>query len=236
MQQILKKLIELQKVDSELFQLERERGDLPNQVNRLDRQLEEAGRSLADEEKKIQNCQKEHGIIEMDVKALEGKREKYQAQLFKVKTNREYDAVTHEIEMVGNGIENKESRILELLDLEEETKKRLVTLKEDIEKYKSQLNGKKTELNKKQTKTEKEEAGLRNNRQNIVHKLSPQMYSTYQRIQKAKNGLAVVPIVRNACSGCFKTLPLQRILEVRQMNRLFMCEVCGRILVWDEKE
>ena len=236
MQQILKQLIELQKVDSELFQLERERGDLPNQVNRLDRQLEEAERSLVDEEQKIQNYQKEHGITEMDVKALEGKKERYQAQLFKVKTNREYDAVTHEIEAVEDSIGNKESYILELLDLEEETKKRLVTLKEDIEKFKSQLNGKKTELNKKQGKTEKEEAGLRNKRQAIVPKLSPQMYSTYQRIKKAKNGLAVVPIVRNGCSGCFKKLPPQRVLEVRQMNRLYMCEVCGRILVWDEKE
>ena len=83
--------------------------------------------------------------------------------------------------------------------------------------------------------TEKDEAALQDRRGKIVRKITPRILSSYERIRKAKNGTAVAPVIRNACGGCFKSLPPQRILEIRQMDRMYLCEVCGRILVWDEK-
>jgi len=234
LQQILKQLIELQKIDTQLLELESLRGDLPYQVSLLNKQLQEAKEVLEDKDKKLQDYRKEKGILEIEIKALEGKQKKYQAQLFEVKTNREYDAVTQEIEAAKAGVDNKESRLLELMDLEEEITGALEKTKEEIEKLKTRLNGKSLELKKRLAQTEKEEIALRDRRENIIHRLNPRIKTTYERILKAKNGLAVVPVIRNACGGCFKTLPPQKILEIRQMNRLCFCEVCGRILVWDE--
>lgn len=236
MRHVLEKLIELQKLDSQLQQLESLKGDLPQQVSRLQQEFGEAERTVEEKEKKLQVYQKERGMAEMEIKGLEGKQKKYQNQLFEVKTNREYDAVTHEIEAVKANIDKKECRLLELMEFEEETKKSLESTKKEIEKLRKQLSDRKEELKKRLAETEKDEAAYTDKKDKIVRRLEPRISSTYERIRKAKNGLAVVPVARSACGGCFKTLPPQRILEVRQMNRIYLCEVCGRILVWDEKE
>jgi predicted nucleic acid-binding Zn-ribbon protein len=236
LQQVLIHLVKLQELDSQLQQLESLKGDLPSQVSRLSDKLSDAENNLKDSEDKLKAYQKERAITEMEIKAFEGKQTKYQTQLFNVKTNREYDAVTLEIENVKIEVGKKESRLLELMDIEEETRQYIETIQEETEKIKNQFDEKSIELKKRLANTEKDEAALHDQRDKLLRKLEKRIVATYDRIRNAKNGYAVVPVIRNACGGCFKTLPPQRILEIRQMNRLFLCEVCGRILVWDEQK
>jgi predicted nucleic acid-binding Zn-ribbon protein len=151
-----------------------------------------------------------------------------------VKNNREYDAVTHELEMVKTSVEQKENRMLELLDSETSVKEHIKTFKVKMEEFNIKLEARTGELKKRLAETGKEEAALNNERIKILKNINSRHLAMYERIRNAKNGSAVVPVIRNACGGCYNTLPPQRILEIRQMNRLFICEVCGRILVWDE--
>jgi predicted nucleic acid-binding Zn-ribbon protein len=234
LQKVLVQLKELQKLDSRLYQLESLRGDLPQQVDRLKRDMEEAEKELSENQIKLQTYQKEQGITELEIKALAGKRKKYQDQLFQVKNNREYDAVTHELEMVKTSVEQKENRMLELLDSETSVKEHIKTFKVKMEEFNIKLEARTGELKKRLAETGKEEAALNNERIKILKNINSRHLAMYERIRNAKNGSAVVPVIRNACGGCYNTLPPQRILEIRQMNRLFICEVCGRILVWDE--
>lgn len=236
MEEVLEQLIELQRLDSQILSIENMRGDLPHQVNRLNQELKEAEQNLNDIEQKLQEYQKEHDMTEMEIKELEGKKEKYQAQLFEVKNNREYDAVTHEIESVKDEIGKKETRILELMDLDKELKESLETSKEHQKEIRQKFLERKAELDKRMEETEMDEARLKDLRGKVVRKLEPRILATYERIKRAKNDIAVVPVIGNACGGCFKTLPPQRILEIRAMNRVYLCEVCGRILTWDEEK
>ena len=233
MKDVLERLIQLQKLDSEILHLESMRGDLPQQVSRLTQSLKEAEQDLEDTNNKSRDYQKEQDMIALEIKALEEKKQKFQSQLFEVKNNREYDAVTHEIESVKDEIGKKETRLLELMDLNKEIKESLKNKTENLEELHQQFRERKTELDKLLEKTEKDEAALKDQRDKIVRKLEPRIVSNYERIKKAKNEHAVVPVIRNACGGCFKTLPPQRILEVKAMNRIYLCEVCGRILTWD---
>ena len=132
MKNTLERLIDLQKVDSELIEIQNLRGDLPVQVDRLNKEVKENEYNLKELDNKCQAYKKEHGISEMEIKALEGKQKKYQMQLFEVKTNREYDAVTQEIEGVKVNISKKESRLLELMDLEDEIQKAIQEVKEQL--------------------------------------------------------------------------------------------------------
>ena len=127
----------LQELDTQLSQLESLRGDLPNQVNRLKHELKEAEETLEETKGKNSAYMKQRGICEMEIKALEGKEKKYQTQLYEVKNNREYDAVTFEIEAVKTEVSNKEQRILELMDLEEESKASI----EELEKKVTHIKG-----------------------------------------------------------------------------------------------
>lgn len=236
MNDVLQHLIELQSLDSQLSHLESLKGDLPNQVSRLTREFNEIQRQQEETSLKIQTYQKEKNAAEINIKALEGKQQKYQSQLFEVKNNREYDAVTQEIEGVKMEISKKETQLLELMDLENELKKSQEESVQTIENLKKSLEEKKKELQGRLVKTEKEEAALSDQRDKLIRKIEPRIFAAYERIRKAKKDLAVVPIIRHACGGCFKNLPPQRVLEVRAMNKMYLCETCGRILVWDEKQ
>lgn len=234
MQKVLEYLVEIQKLDTRLSELESLRGDLPQQVGRLRQDLEEAEKEFVENEERLKTCLKEQGIAELEVKALAGKKKKYQDQLYQVKNNREYDAVTHELENIKTSVEQKENSILELMDLETTTKEYLETATVKIQELKEGLKGRTGELKMRLAETEKEESALNHEREKVLRKLDTRHLSMYERIRKAKNGFAVVSVVRNACGGCYNSLPPQRMLEIRQMNRLFLCEVCGRILIWDD--
>jgi predicted nucleic acid-binding Zn-ribbon protein len=234
LRQLINSLMELQRIDTQLQQLEGLKGDLPNQVRRLNQELMDAEKSLEIQEKKSVDYKKEAGIIEMEIKALEGKQIKYQNQLFEVKTNREYDAITHEIESVKIEIGKKESRLLELMDLIENSGKFVEEARTQMTRLKGEFEKKSSDLSKKQEATERDEIALRDKRSKALRGIEPKWLASYERIRNAKNGLAMVPIVRNACGGCRKTFPPQRVLEIREGNRLYLCDVCGRMLFWDE--
>ena len=235
MRDVLGHLMELQEVDTKLNQLESLRGDLPHQVSRLNEEYENSKKALEDKEAQLLSHQKERNTTELEIKALEEKQKKYQAQLYEVTNNKEYDAVTHEIEAVKTEVENKESRVLELMDLESETAETIAETREAIDELEERLNQHRVELDGRLAKTEKEEIALQDKREKILRQITPRIFASYERIRNAKSGFAVTPVIRNACGGCFTSLPPQRVLEIRKMDRLYLCEVCGRILVWDEK-
>ncbi len=234
MRQLIEKLMELQKIDTQLQRLEGLKGDLPNQVRKLNQELSESEKSLETQEKRVVENKRETGMIEMEIKALEGKQQKYQSQLFEVKTNREYDAVTHEIESVKIEIGKKESRLLELMDLIESGGKFIEEARNHMTRLKEEFEKKSNDLSKKQEATERDEIALKDKRDKALRNIDTKWIAAYERIRNAKNGLAMVPVVHNACTGCHKKLPPQRVLEIREGDRLYMCDVCGRMLVWDE--
>jgi len=95
----------------------------------------------------------------------------------------------------------------------------------------------KNELEEIINHTKNEEARLKHEREKIIREIEPRFLRQYERIRKAKSGLSVVPIKRNSCGGCYSTIPPQRIIQIRELDRLYTCEYCGRILVWiDESE
>jgi len=234
LQQILKELIELQKLDIQMAELRDLRGDLPHQVKSLERELKRAEKNVSDIEEQYNERKIRHSNLQGEIAALEEKREKYKKQLFDVTSNREYDAVTMEIEQASISISDRESTVLELFDEIESLESELETRKKAFEELQGSHKEKQAELDKKIQETEKDEAYLDDQIGKVKRKIPPRHLSAYERIKKAKNGMALVPVKRKSCSGCYKNLPPQKVLEIRKMNKLHLCEVCGRILYWDE--
>ena len=227
-------LKELQKVDSKIFDLEVAKGDLPEKVNRLKIELEDLKIFVEEKSLSIVEFKKERKLKEGELKLTEEKLKKHQNQLYDVTTNKEYDAITQEIEHEKENISSFENRILELIASEEAIEKELEQDKESVETIQNELKEKETELRKLEKANEDEEITLLHEREKILVRLDKHILNSYRRILAAKNNLAVVPVTREACGGCFNRIPPQRIVEVRKMDRLYSCEVCGRILVWEE--
>ena len=160
---------------------------------------------------------------------------KYQKQSDAVKNNREYEAINKEIEMqelegklAEKHIRDANEELAEKAKVLEQTKK-LIATKD------TSLKQKKGELEKIIADTEKEEKQYSKISDEARENIDERLLYSYDRIRKSyRNGLAVVPVERDACGGCFNAIPPQRQSEIRQHKKIIVCENCGRILVDDE--
>jgi len=230
----LKILYELQLIDDQLDELEELRGDLPNAVESLESKINEIRTSVTEKEKQKKESLDKRKENEEEMEKLLSNQKKFKAQLYQVRNNKEYDALTKEIDHSEEHIKKLELENDSLADLSKK-------LTDEIEEVKPQLYTLNEELKEKQAdlkeiiKTnEKEESKLKTKRKEIADLIKKPDYSAYIRIRKAKKGKAVVTIKRSACSGCHNIVPSQKQLEIRRNNKLFFCEYCGRILVSPE--
>ncbi len=227
--------MELQDIDDQLAIIESKKGSLPQRVEKLETSADELSTELTEAESTLAEYQKELHGIEGSLMDGREKLKKYQDQLYLVTTNREYDALTNEIETVKTDMEEQEERQLILEGEIEDISSRIDTLKTDSGKLSDDLNKNRTELSDKTAETEATQSDLEAKRGELVKGISQRYLRKYERILKARRQ-AVVKVQRDACGGCHKHLSPQRLFEIRQMDALIECENCGRILVYVEKK
>ncbi len=234
MENRLRLLFSLQLVDAGLAELEELKGDLPATVKTLQDSLDEKRTMQRELEELIKQATVSRAQTDVEILTIKERMEKYKTQQFQVKTNKQYDALAREIDQSQEHI-TKLSKELEALEGKAViAAKDLEQLKPEVEELEQELAGRQKELDEVNKEHEAEELKLRHEREKHVAKLTKSDYQLYERIRKAKDGRAIVPVKRNSCGGCFNRVPPQKILELRKNDALITCERCGRILVSDE--
>jgi len=151
-----------------------------------------------------------------------------------VKNNREYDALTKEIEMQKLEIQLSEKKIKEASGYLESKKETKVSAGTRLTGKKEALEEKKVELEKIISKTEKEEEKLKRKAERQRKNIEDRLLKAYDKVRTTyRNGLGVVTVQRNSCGGCFNKIPPQLQLEIGMRKKIIACEHCGRILVDD---
>lgn len=232
MKKIVKQLIDLQEIDSRFDVLQLQKGDLPLMIEEAEQDLESKIQEKQEIERGIQKGEADRRMFQMEIEASNEKLKQYEEQLYKVQTNKEYDAISLEIDTKKMEIKELENKILQSIEEEEELKFKIEEIEEGVKKLNDQLKEYRRELDEIILHTREEETLLKKEREKILANIDKRYEWQYDRIRKAKDGLAVVSIKRNSCGGCYSAIPPQKIVEIREMNRLFTCEYCGRILVW----
>ncbi|GJM31535.1 MAG: hypothetical protein DHS20C18_05360 [Saprospiraceae bacterium] len=230
----LKKLYELQLIDSQISEIEVLKGELPIEVSDLEDEIVGLETRLTRLETAVKEIEAEESRHHVNIKEAEALILRYEAQMDNVKNNREYDALTKEIEMQRLEIQlsNKKNRQTKI-DLENK-QKTLDATRERLEAKNKALAAKKVELEKIIVKTEKEEDKLRKQSEKAKKKIEDRLLKSYDKVRTSyRNGLAVVKVERNSCGGCFNKIPPQLQLEIAQRKKIIACEHCGRILVDD---
>jgi len=228
----LQSLYELQQTDSQIDKIRTLRGELPLEVQDLEDEiagLETRISNLKEEEKEIENTRV---TKTQEIKESEALIAKYTEQQDNVRNNREYDALSKEIEFQKLEIELSQKRIKEHtaeLKIKQEITERS---KENLKDKKANLDAKKKELEDIVKDTEDEENTLATKSDKIAENIDERLISAYKRIRgNARNGLAVVTVDRDACGGCFNKIPPQRQMDIRLRKKIIVCEYCGRVLV-----
>jgi hypothetical protein len=166
------------------------------------------------------------------VKESEALIAKYEKQSENVKNNREFEAINKEIEDQQLEIKLCEKHIRDANEELTEKIKALDLAKKAVASKEGVLNHKKSELEKIIADTEKEETELNKNSAAARGHIDERLMYSYDRIRNSyRNGLAVVAVDRDACGGCFNSIPPQRQSEIRLHKKIIVCENCGRILV-----
>lgn len=228
----LRGLYELQTIHTKIDKIRQVRGELPMEVADLED-------DVAGLETRIQKIKNELDDLEDDIvtrknliKEAQANIKKYEVQLNEVKNNREYDAISKEIEIQGLDIQVSEKKIREF-GYEIATKTQVYEKAQgELDARRADLDAKKEELGTITAETEKEENELQALADKASENIEERLLIAYGRLRKnAKNGLAVVTISRDSCSGCFNQIPPQRQSDIRQRKKIIVCEHCGRILV-----
>jgi len=228
----LEALVELQVVDSYLNKIIQLRGNLPFEVQDLEDIIISLDLKIQEIQSKIDVNKKNISSLKISIKEQEDLLKKYEEQQNHIKNNREFEAITKEIEIANLEIQSFKRKIAIAEKQNGELKELLEVYQEKKQSKLNDLEIKKKELQEIIAITEKEENSLNEVRNQIVKNVDTRLLASYERIKRnMRNGLAVVSTDRDACGGCYAVVPPQRINEVKQLKKIIVCENCGRILV-----
>jgi len=231
----LRALFSLQLVDSEIDKIKTLRGELPLEVQDLEDEIAGLETRLGNLKEEVMNLEKAVSGKHNEIAIAEALIKKYDEQQKNVRNNREYDSLSKEIEFQTLEIELCHKKIREFAN-QIEDKKVVIGESEALFNDRSiDLDNKKSELDEIILDTQKEEEALLKKSEKTQKIIEDRLLTAYKRIRSnARNGLAVVPVKRDACGGCFNQIPPQRQMDIKSRRKIIVCEYCGRILVDDE--
>ncbi len=236
MQEKIMALYELQQIDSRIDGINKVKGDLPLEVRDLEDEVAGIGTRIEKIESEIE---------ELNTLTRQRKRETDQARIMignykeqqnNVRNNREYDAITKEIEYQELEIELADKRLKEYAVAIKSKKQQLEEAEALCRERTADLEAKKEELKSIEAETAPQVAEFSAQAQKIKTKIDERLLTAYGRIRRnVHNGLAVVTVKRDACGGCYNRIPPQRQADIRSGKKIIICEYCGRILVADSE-
>jgi predicted nucleic acid-binding Zn-ribbon protein len=225
-------LFELQKIDSEIDKIRTVRGELPLEVQDLEDEVAGLQTRISNLEEEVAQLETEVSDRKNATKDSETAIAKYKEQQNNVRNNREYESLSKEIEFQELEIKLHDKKSKEAKFKIESKQEVLDEAKTQLELRSSDLATKKSELDAIISETQVDEDKLLKSSDNAKKNIEERLLFAYDRLRtNAKNGLAVVPVNRDACGGCFNKIPAQRQLDIETKKKIIVCEHCGRILV-----
>jgi predicted nucleic acid-binding Zn-ribbon protein len=225
-------LFTLQQNDSKIDRIKIVRGELPLEVEDLEDEVAGLETRIDNYIQEIELLEKQVSDKTLAIKESQGLIKRYEEQQNNVRNNREYDALTKEVEFQSLEIQLAEKRIREFTAQLTMSKEEIENAQHELSDRHNDLEAKRSELTDIVAETELEEKELIHKSEQQQRLIEERLLIAYKRIRKnARNGLAVVPVERDACGGCFSYIPPQRQLDIKLHKKIIVCEFCGRILV-----
>lgn len=229
--QKLEALVKLQSIDSELDQIIKLRGDLPDEVQDLEDEIEGYKTRSERFTGELKELEESISVNKNGMKTAKDLIAKYKDQQMNVRNNREYDAISKEMELQELEIQICEKKIREANELIEKKKEEIDLINSQIENREKDLDLKKKELDDLLKESQEDEDKLLKDREKAIKKIETKLLKYYERLRTSlSNGLAVVTVRRGAAEGCNIVIPPQKIAEIRSKKKIVIDEHSGRIL------
>ena len=232
----LQTLIDLQGYDARIASLEAEAVRLPKQIESIQASLAEAKKQAETVKARVDSTRKDLRAKEKDLEVIAAKRAKLEARLYEVKTNKEYSAALLEIEESKQEKAKTEEEILGLMELQERLNVEIREVESRLKSRSEQAATDEGVVRKRLAAVEQDLGGVRSERNDRAKGLPPGLLADYEKLLRARNGVAVAAVNASAfCGGCRVSIRPQAIQELRSaVTPMMRCESCGRYLYWQE--
>ncbi|MCU0318389.1 MAG: C4-type zinc ribbon domain-containing protein [Amoebophilaceae bacterium] len=227
----LNALLDLQAIDCELDKIVKMRGVLPEEVEDLENELVILQTRSINIQEELSNLEQDIVTQRTKIKTVQALVKKYEEQQMDVRNNREYDAITKEIDLQKLEIQLAEKKSRGAYEQIDKQKQVLEQCQRAVVENKQALTDKQEALHALMEESQEEEQKLHKRRVRVIKNVDEQLLQSYDRIRaNVSNGLAVVVVTREACGGCFSKVPPQKQADVQEKKSIIMCEHCGRII------
>jgi predicted nucleic acid-binding Zn-ribbon protein len=233
MDQQLELLINLQAIDTRIGVLEADAARLPKEIAAIHAAVEDARKQVEQTKTHLDAARKDQRAKEKDLEVVQAKRAKNEARLYEVKTNKEYSAVLIEIEEIKQEKARMEEEVLVLMESQERLAGDIRETEARFKQRESEGRSQEATLKEQLRGIETDLTAVRTERRELAGRLPANILADYDRILRARAGLALVPVAKpNFCGACRMTITPQRLQELRAQSSLIPCESCGRYLYW----
>jgi hypothetical protein len=233
MDQQLQTLINLQALDTRLAALEGDAARLPKEIAAVHAAVEEARKQVEQTKARLDTARKDQRAKEKDLEVIQAKLVKNNARLYEVKTNKEYSAVLTESEEIKQEKARMEEEVLVLMEAQERLTGDIREAEARFKQREAEGRSQEAALREQLRGIETDLAAVRTERKEVAATLPASILADYDRILRARAGLALVPVAKPSfCGACRMNITPQRLQELRAQSSLIPCESCGRYLYW----
>jgi len=229
----LRLAIQLQDLDKRIAELQSEIAALPRHIAVIEKALDAHHRKLEADRAALVANQRERKRLEGEIQEQEQRISKLRDQMLQAKSNEQYAVFRHEIEFCEKEVRKSEDRILDRMSESEPLEQNMKTAEAALAQEKQQVEAEKLAARARAALDRKALEQVRAERARAAAQVTPNILAAYERIRKARKGVAVAEAADGGCCACHMALRLQFFQELRLGERVMFCESCGRILFFN---
>lgn len=230
MNEQLKLLIELQKLDTSILAARMAIDALPERLSSAEEAFQKTASAGGQAEQAHAETEKKKKDKERDIEDLGEKIKKLKQRTSDIKTNKEYQAHLKEIERAEKDVKAAEDDSLALMEAIEQSAGRLTGQRSLLAAEQAKLTALKQQVDAEVRREEEALKRLKAERKKYLDGLDSDIYTLYMTVMKATRGLAVVEARNEVCRGCNLHIPPQLFVELKRNDEITQCPQCRRIL------
>lgn len=233
MKEQLELLWELQKVDLDLRGIKEGRDQYPKEMKKLDERQKIEKERVQKEKERVESLEKTRRQKEGHLNLEQEKIKRAEGRMSEVKTNKEYQALLSEIEMIKEANNRIEEEILQVLDEIDELKKDFSKREKEVGITLEKIEGERKKIQEKMVLDDRVWNEQMERKEVLSKQIESKFLKLYNTLKDKREGVGVVNVRNETCQGCFVNVPPQLFIEVQKNNALIRCPHCNRILYWE---
>jgi predicted nucleic acid-binding Zn-ribbon protein len=229
----LDRLIKLQHLDTTIENARRTIAAHPQRLADAEARLNDAKQRVDTAKQRLKDNQDARRALEKDVALYQGRLSKFKDQQAAVKTNKEYQALGHEIETAQHDLGGVEEKILERMVEADAIAADVKQAETALTAQQKEIEAEKKTLNDELASVQSSLQQATESRGTLVREMEPRLMALYDQVAKARKGVAITTATRDGlCAACHVRLRPHVFQQIRQNDSIIQCDSCHRILYY----